>query len=70
MIQISVNSLRDLHRTIHDFVNSVSTNFLHNITEITDSSWSALNTTDDIMEQLEIQTNGTVIIEADKRRLN
>lgn len=70
MIQISVNSLRDLHRTIRDFVNSVSTNFLHNITEITDSSWSALNTTDDIMEQLEIQTNGTVIIEADKRRLN
>lgn len=70
MIQISVNSLRDLHRTIHDFVNSVSTNFLHNITEITDSSWSALNTTYDIMEQLEIQTNGTVIIEADKRRLN
>lgn len=38
--------------------------------EITDSSWSALNTTYDIMEQLEIQTNGTVIIEADKRRLN
>lgn len=70
MIQISVNILRDLHRTIHDFVNSVSTNFLHNITEITDSSWSALNTTYDIMEQLEIQTNGTVIIEADKRRLN
>eukprot|EP00105_Crassostrea_gigas_P039919 XP_019924067.1 PREDICTED: cell wall protein DAN4 isoform X2 [Crassostrea gigas] len=57
IIQISVNSLRDLHRTIHDFVNSVSTNFLHNITEITDSSWSALNTTYDIMEQLEIQTN-------------
>lgn len=57
IIQISVNSLRDLHRTIHDFVDSVSTNFLHNITEITDSSWSALNTTYDIMEQLEIQTN-------------
>lgn len=70
MIQISVNRLRDLHRTIRDFDNSVSTNFLHNITEITDSSWSALNTTDYIMEQLEIQTNGTVIIEADKRRLN
>lgn len=55
-IQISVNILRDLHRTVQDFVGSVSNNFIHNITKIKTSFWSALNTTNEITEQLVLQS--------------
>lgn len=69
IIQISVKSLRILHTTIKDFVSNISNNLIHNIAKIANSSWSALDTTDEITRQLVLQSKGTIRLKADTRGL-